>query len=129
VQNRLVSEQASSGAVPERDDGPETRRPAGFCRGPGHLLVYGNPAFVAAFGRRAVGLPARETLVELPASAFELFDVVLETGRPLERWIRYAGEDWRLTAAPRVDPTGEVYGVAFHMRARSDVLVSAAEQR
>ena len=34
-------------------------RPAGMCAGPGHLIVYGNPAFVAEFGADAVGIPAR----------------------------------------------------------------------
>jgi hypothetical protein len=42
-------------------------------------------------------------------------------GKPLARWIRMGGEDWRLTVAPRSDPTGgDVYGVSFHLRARSD---------
>jgi hypothetical protein len=91
-----------------------------MCRGPGHIVVYGNPAFIAAFGERAVGMPARESLLDLPAGAFALLDAVLELGRPLARWIRYGGEDWRMTVVPRVDPSGEVYGVSFHLRARSD---------
>jgi len=33
-----------------------------------------------------------------------------------------------MTVAPRVDPgNGEVYGVAFHLRARSDVPVIATQ--
>jgi len=100
------------------------RRPAGFCFGPGHVVVYGNPAFRAAFGERSVGLPARETLVDLPPTAFALLDAVLREGRPLACWIRRGAGDWRLTATPRLDPvTGEAYGVAFHLRARSDVPV------
>jgi hypothetical protein len=99
-----------------------------MCRGPGHVVVYGNPAFVATFGALAVGMPARESLVELPAGAFALLDAVLERGIPLARWIRIAGEDWRMTVAPRLDPgTGEVYGVRFHLRARSDVPVTTSE--
>ena len=99
-----------------------------MCRGPGHVVIYGNPAFVEAFGAGAVGMPARESLVALPAGAFALLDTVLARGKPLARWIRLAGEDWRMTVAPRVDPgTGEVYGVAFHLRARSDVPAMAAE--
>ena len=48
-------------------------------------------------------------------------------GRPLARWIRRDDEDWRLTAAPRVDPeTAETYGVAFHLRARSDMPILRA---
>jgi len=90
-------------------------------------VVYGNPAFVSAFGSRAVGLPARESLLDLPPTAFALLDAVLSRGKPLARWIRLAGEDWRMTGVPRVDPTGEVYGVSFHLRARSDVPVVASE--
>jgi hypothetical protein len=92
-----------------------------MCRGPGHLLVYGNPAFVATFGAKAVGMPAREVMLDFPSEAFALFDQVLAGGKPLACWIRYAKEDWRLTVAPRVDPAGEAYGVSFHLRARSDV--------
>jgi hypothetical protein len=102
------------------------RRPAGFCTGPGQIVVYGNPAFRAAFGDRSVGLPAREVLVDLPPAAFALLDAVLREGRPLARWIRRGAEEWRLTATPRLDPeTGEAYGVAFHLRARSDLPVVA----
>lgn len=105
--------------------GPNTR-PAGFSHGPGHVVVYGNPAFRRAFGE-AVGLPAREGLVSLPASAFALLDAVYAKGRPLARWVRIGGEEWRMTVAPRRDPeTEEVYGLAFHLRSRSDVPVVAA---
>jgi hypothetical protein len=103
-----------------------TGRPAAFCYGPGHVVVHGNPAFVSAFGGSAVGLPAREILVDLPGAAFELMDAVLGRGKPLATWIPGADEDWRLTVAPRVDPeTGETYGVSFHLRARSDVPILA----
>jgi hypothetical protein len=75
-------------------------------------------------------MPARESLVDLPPAAFTLLDLVLARGKPLAKWIRFAGEDWRMTVAPRTDPgTGEVYGVAFHLRARSDVPAVAVEQR
>lgn len=105
---------------------PMTGRPAGMCVGPGHVLVYGNPAFVAAFGEGCVGMPARECMIGLPPGAFGLMDAVLEGGRPLACWIRRRAEDWRMTAMPRRDPgTGEIYGVAFHLRARSDLPVVA----
>jgi len=91
-----------------------------MCRGPGHIVVYGNPAFVAAFGAAAAGMPAREGIVDLPPAAFALLDAVLTRGKPLARWIKIAGVEWRLTVAPRIDPTGDVYGVSFHLRARSD---------
>jgi hypothetical protein len=99
-------------------------RPAGFCAGPGHVLIYGNPAFHAQFGSRCIGMPAREVMVDLPDTAFALFDAVLERGRPLARWIERDGRDWRLTAMPRRDPATEaVDGIAFHLRARDDLPV------
>jgi hypothetical protein len=110
------------------DDGPAVRRPAGMCRGPGHIVVYGNPAFIGAFGARAVGMPARESLLDLPPAAFTLLDAVLSRGKPLARWIRYGGEEWRMTVVPRVDPDGEVYGVSFHLRARSDGAPEATDK-
>jgi hypothetical protein len=99
-------------------------RPAGLCAGPAHVVVYGNPAFVAAFGAGSVGLPAREGMLGLPGEGFALLDAVLRDGRPLALWLMRDGEDWRLTAMPRFDPeTQEPYGVAFHLRARSDLPV------
>jgi hypothetical protein len=99
-----------------------------MCRGPGHIVVYGNPAFISIFGAGAVGMPARESLVALPSGAFVLLDAVLARGKPLARWICFGAEDWRMTVAPRMDPaTGEAYGVSFHMRARSDVPIVASE--
>ena len=96
-------------------------RPAGMCSGPAHFVVYGNPAFLAEFGAGAIGLPAREGMLGLPADAFTLLDLVLRNGRPLARWVTRDDEDWRLTAIPRRDPgTDEIHGVAFHLRARSD---------
>jgi len=115
-------------AEPSRplDDRPDlpsfARRPAGFASGPGHVVVYGNPAFRTMFGDGAVGLPARETMLDLPAEAFLLLDAVLTDGRPLARWVDRPDGSWRLTAIPRRDPeTGNVYGVAFHLRARADL--------
>jgi len=97
-------------------------RPAAMCSGPGHIVVYGNPAFLAEFGEVAIGLPARESMLGLQADAFGLLDAVLREGRPLARWVTRDDEEWRLTAVPRRDPgTDEIHGVAFHLRARSDV--------
>jgi hypothetical protein len=88
------------------------------------MVMHGNAAFRASFGDRAVGLPAREVLLDLPGEAFELLDTVYVTGAPLARWIKRGLEEWRITAAPRVDPeSNEVYGVLFHLRARSDLPV------
>jgi hypothetical protein len=110
-----------------RSAGSETR-PAGIATGPGHVVVYGNAAFRAAFGDGAVGLPARESMLGLPSSAFALLDAVYAEGRALARWIRRDGEVWRLTAIPRRDvETGDVYGLAFHLRARDDLPIVADE--
>jgi len=119
-------------SVPIDDHGPDLpsfeRRPAGFASGPGHVVVYGNPAFRTMFGNGAVGLPARETMLDLPTEAFALLDAVLADGRPLARWVERPDGTWRLTAIPRRDPeTGDVYGVAFHLRARSDLPVLGQE--
>jgi hypothetical protein len=110
-------------------DTPASQRPAGMCLGTGHLVVYGNPAFVAIFGRQCLGLPARETMLGLPAEAFELLDAVLLEGRALARWIAIEGEGWRMTAIPRLDvETGQAYGVSFHLRRRSDLPVLRSER-
>jgi hypothetical protein len=90
--------------------------------GPGHVVVYGNAAFQAMFGPAAIGLPARETMLDLTADGFDLLDRVYATGRPLARWIERSDGTWRLTAMPRREfGTDEVYGVAFHLRARGDL--------
>ena len=127
AQSSAMNSQDQPAQVPA-PDGDGVSRPAAMCRGQGHLIVYGNPAFVAAFGAKTVGMPARESLVSLPPSAFALLDLVLARGKPLAKWIKFDGVDWRLTVAPRIDPSGEVYGVSFHLRARSDVLSVPAEQ-
>ena len=99
-------------------------RPAGMCSGPGHIVIYGNPAFLADFGAGSIGLPARESMLGLPPDAFVLLDAVLRDGRPLARWVTRDDEEWRLVAAPRRDlATNQVHGVAFHLRARSDTPV------
>jgi hypothetical protein len=111
----------SSDAAPrlgQAPDGPATN-PAGMCHGPGLIVVYGNPAFKRVFGDGSVGLPAREGMLGLSRAGFTLLDAVLRQGRPLARWVRLAGETWRMTAAPRIDPgTSEVYGASFHLKPR-----------
>lgn len=108
--------------------GPERRRPAAICLGPGLVVVYGNPAFVAVFGAGAVGVPALEGLVGLPREAMATLDAVLAHGRPLARWITWADGHWRLTVAPRIDlETGQPYGVSLHLRVREDMPVRPAE--
>jgi hypothetical protein len=101
---------------------PTHTRPAGMCVGPGHMVVYGNPAFVSSFGPHCLGMPAREVMIGVPSTAFAVFDLALRENRAVAAWIRLGDEDWRVTVKPRLDPeTGEPYGVAFHLRARSDM--------
>jgi hypothetical protein len=67
-------------------------------------------------------------MLGLPSAAFALLDAVHAEGRALARWIRWDGEVWRLTAVPRRDvETGDVYGLAFHLRARDDLPIVADE--
>ena len=91
-----TADSASSSRPP--DDGPA----AAFCFGSGHVVVYGNSAFHASFGPSAIGLPAREILVDL-SRPFEVMDQVYDEGRPLATWLPGPDEDWRLTVAPRRD--------------------------
>jgi len=100
----------------------DQRRPAGLTDGPGHIVIHGNAAFRSTFGRGAIGLPARESMLALPATAFALLDEVFRRGRPLARWIDRPDGPWRWTVAPRRDPeTDAVIGVSFHLRARDDL--------
>jgi len=102
----------------EAIDGSQTH-PAGFCQGAGLMVVHGNAAFRSVFGADSIGLPAREGMLGLSRTGFTLMDAVMRQGRPLARWVRLSGETWRMTAAPRIDAdSGEVYGVAFHLRPR-----------
>ena len=91
--------------------------PAAFHLGPGHVIVFGNPAFVAAYGGDTLGQPAREAMVDLPSAAFEVMDRVLREGRPLALRMRVSGAERRLLVVPRTEvDTGETYGVATYLR-------------
>ena len=121
-------DEASPGPASVFVDDAARRRPAGICVGPAHVVVYGNPAFVAAFGSRSTGMPAREVMLDLGRDAFAAMDAVYRSGRPAARWIRRDGAEWRLTIAPHVEPgTHLVYGVSFHLRTRSDPLAPSGE--
>jgi len=90
--------------------------PAAFHYGPGHVVMYANPAFQAEFGGSCLGLPAREVMLDVPHDAFEVMDLVLRGGKPLARKIRMSGGSRRIVVAPRADPeTGEIYGVVSHL--------------
>jgi hypothetical protein len=85
------------------------------------MIVHGNPAFIEAFGPSTVGQPAREAMLELPAKAFELMDLVYSTGKPGACNLMTGAGPRRLVVAPRRDPeTGETYGVTSHLRPASD---------
>ena len=91
--------------------------PAAFHLGAGHLIVYGNPAFVETFGARSIGQPAREAMLDLPPAAFELMDLVFRGGKPLACQIDTPAGEQRLVVAARIDPeTGETYGVTTHLK-------------
>jgi PAS domain-containing protein len=91
--------------------------PAAFHYGQAHMIMHGNPAFLALFGKTSVGMPAREAMTDLPRTAFELMDRVYREGRPLARRVRTPAGERRLVVVPRRDPeTGETYGVATHLR-------------
>ena len=96
--------------------------PAALMYGPGHLIVFGNPAFVAEFGKGSVGLPAVEALPAWPRVAFELLDLAFREGRALAGWVRVDGLERRMVVAVRRDiETDEVYGLAVHLVARERV--------
>lgn len=92
------------------------QQPAALLYGPGQRIVHGNAAFVAEFGERALGLPAREALLDVPPAFFDVVDRVRDEGRPLACWLAIAGKRRRLTVAPRRDPEdGSVYGAAIRL--------------
>ena len=92
------------------------------------MVVYGNAAFVAEFGDRCVGLPAREGMLGLPADAFAVLDAVFASGRPprpLDPPRRRGVADLPpLPGSTRTRP--RPIGVAFHLRARSDTPILRA---
>jgi hypothetical protein len=107
--------------MPEQAEDGASIHPAGFCNGPGLIVIYGNAAFRDVFGAESVGLPAREGMMGISRDAFAVMDAVLARGRAAARFVRLNGAAWRLTVAPRLDPgTGEPYGVAFHLRPRDE---------
>ena len=85
------------------------------------MIMHGNDAFIAAFGRGVLGQPAREALLGLPQKAFELMDLVYATGKPGATAVETAAGPRRLVVAPRRDPeSGEIYGVIMHLREPTD---------
>jgi hypothetical protein len=119
-----------TGALKRRSVGLSVAaRPAAICAGAGHIVVYANPSFIESFGPVAVGLPAREGILGLAGPAFDLLDTVYRDARPLGRWVEREGVAWRMTAIPRRDiETGNIEGVAFNLRERSDIPRPAADR-
>jgi hypothetical protein len=106
----------SPGVAPGVAPGAAVAQPAALLHGPGHVIVHGNPPFLAEFGEATVGLPVAEALISLPGAAFEVIQRVYVRGAPLACWIEVSGERRRLTVAPRKDvETGEVYAVAIRL--------------
>jgi hypothetical protein len=113
----MTADEPTPGAAHE----PRPPAPAAFHLGAGHLIVHGNAAFIEAFGREAIGQPAREALLDLPPKAFGLMDLVYATGKPGASRVTTASGPRRLVVAPRQDPeTGETYGVTTHLRPIDD---------
>jgi hypothetical protein len=110
---------ASDGASRPADDTPtgdRTQRPTAMLYGAGHVVVYGNPPFIALFGAGCIGLPAAEALIDLPHAAFAVMDVAYREGRLLACRVPMLGGAWRMTVAERRDiGTGEVYGIAVRL--------------
>jgi hypothetical protein len=94
------------------------RGAAAFHFGPGHVVMHGNPPFLAEFGPEVVGQPAREALVGLPDEAFEVMDLVLRTGRGAATDIETSHGPRRLVVVPRRAPDEDApYGVTTCLRA------------
>ncbi len=109
----MVHRQDAPAPVPER---AKNQRPVALLYGPGHVIVHGNPPFLAEFGRESVGLPAVEALLDLPPAAFNLMDLVYRQRRPLATRLTVRGSPRRLTVVPKTDiETGEVYGLAVRL--------------
>ena len=129
----LVSEtdDRSLRALPPRGGPPsiasmeDHSRPAGLCTGAGShaRLRQPRPEGRLRVRRDRPARPRRDRRATVRRRSTCSMPCTV-AARPLACWITRDGEDWRLTAAPRKDPeTGEVYGVAFHLRERSDLPV------
>ena len=94
------------------------RGAAAFPFGPGHVVMHGNPPFLAEFGSDVVAQPAREALVGLPDEAFDVMDLVLRTGRGAATDIETSHGPRRLVVVPRRAPDEDApYGVTTCLRA------------
>ena len=118
--NQQGAKEVAAGRDPKAKDA-RAGHPAAFHDGPGHVIRWANAPFQALFGEACQGLPAREAMAGLERAGFELMDRVLREGRPLARRVASPDGERRLVVVPRRDiETGEVYGVASHLRAPID---------
>ena len=104
--------------------------------GPDHRLAYVNDAYVAAFGVRPVGDPAREALPELDElGLFPLLDQVLRSGKPRTVKSRKApdGRSYTFTCTPVTEGDGGVLvfatDVTDHAEAAERLRTSERRQR
>jgi PAS domain-containing protein len=89
--------------LPARDVLDRVPALVALVHGPDHRIAYVNDAYVAAFGVRAMGTPAREALPELAElGLLPLLDQVLRSGKPRTLKSRKAvdGRSYTFTCTP-----------------------------
>ncbi|MEV6056053.1 SpoIIE family protein phosphatase [Streptomyces sp. NPDC052107] len=125
--------------LPARDVLDRVPALVALVHGPDHRIAYVNDAYVAAFGVRPMGTPAREALPELAElGLLPLLDQVLRSGKPRTLKSRKAvdGRSYTFTCTP-VDKGGDRDGgvlvfatdVTDHAEAAERLRASERRQR
>lgn len=125
--------------LPTRDVLDRVPALVALVHGPDHRIAYVNDAYVAAFGVRPLGTPAREALPELSElGLLPLLDQVLRSGKPRTLKSRKAvdGRSYTFTCTP-VDEHGDLDGgvlvfatdVTDHAEAAERLRASERRQR
>ncbi|MGW1911882.1 ATP-binding SpoIIE family protein phosphatase [Streptomyces sp. NPDC002076] len=125
--------------LPARDVLDRVPALVALVHGPDHRIAYVNDAYVAAFGVRPMGTPAREALPELSElGLLPLLDQVLRSGKPRTLKSRKAvdGRSYTFTCTP-VDEHGDRDGgvlvfatdVTDHAEAAERLRASERRQR
>ncbi|MFE8943917.1 SpoIIE family protein phosphatase [Streptomyces sp. NPDC007856] len=125
--------------LPARDVLDRVPALVALVHGPDHRIAYVNDAYVAAFGVRPLGTPAREALPELSElGLLPLLDQVLRSGKPRTLKSRKAvdGRSYTFTCTP-VDEHGDRDGgvlvfatdVTDHAEAAERLRASERRQR
>ncbi|MGW0204517.1 ATP-binding SpoIIE family protein phosphatase [Streptomyces sp. NPDC003233] len=125
--------------LPTRDVLDRVPALVALVHGPDHRIAYVNDAYVAAFGVRPLGTPAREALPELSElGLLPLLDQVLRSGKPRTLKSRKAvdGRSYTFTCTP-VDEHGDRDGgvlvfatdVTDHAEAAERLRASERRQR